>query len=64
MISRALAEPTTASLSDGVNRSRMAVRHRKSRISLGWRLSTSWARKSPTKRLSPVNCWMKELGLG
>ncbi len=42
----------------------MAVRHRKSRISRGWRLSTSWSRKSPTKRLSPVNCRMKELGLG
>ena len=64
IVSAALAEPATASHNDAVNRSRMAVRRRKCLISLGWRLSTSWTRKSPTKRLSPVNCRMKELGLG
>ena len=46
MISAALADPVTASQRGAQNRSRTAVRARNCRMSLGWRLSTSSARKS------------------
>ena len=52
MISAALAEPVTASHSGAQNRPKTAVRVRNCRISAGWRLSTSSARKSTMNRLS------------
>ena len=64
MVSAALAVPATASQSGAQNRSRMAVRARNCRMSAGWRLSTSSARKSTMNRLSPQNWRMKDRGLG
>ena len=64
MISAALADPITASQSGALNRLRMDVRTRNCRISAGWRLSTSSARKSVMNRLPPLNWPTKALGSG